>query len=364
MKSKSKPRTARQKLLMLLTSVLTVVALSFILPFSGLLITDTAQAQDKPVAQGITDAQKGFGSDVNPRSNFWRAVREGNAGYSAIKGVDSNVLIQSGGENWRAVRNGPVFYWGWIAFAVVVVVLALFWLLRGRIKLDKGRSGIKIKRWGSVSRLLHWVTAVTFILLSATGLSLLYGKAVFIPWVGKDAFAAWAFIAKNIHNYTGPVFSFTLVVLLLMLIKDNIPNGTDLKWFAKGGGIIGKGHPSAGRMNGGEKVWFWLLATFGIASVLSGLAMNFLLELTRYESQLAMSVHAIASIVVMVVSLGHIYIGTAGTEGALEGMTTGEVDLNWARQHHDIWLEDLQRKGKLPEPVSSPPNGATAAVGD
>ncbi len=354
-----------KKFLMLIGSILTVVALSLALPFAGLLVTGPANAQNQSAEQAITDAQKGFGSDVNPRSNFWRAVREGNAGTSQVKSTDANILINGTGQNWRAIRNGPVFYWGWIAFATVAVVLLLFWLLRGRVRLTDGMSGVKVKRWGGFSRLLHWVTAICFILLSATGLSLFYGKAIMIPLLGKDAFSAWALIAKNIHNYVGPVFAATLILFLLILLKDNIPNGTDIKWFLKGGGIFGKNHPSAGRMNGGEKAWFWLLAIVGGAVVFSGLAVNFLVDLTREQSQLAMGIHAIGSLVVMVVAIGHIYIGTVGTEGALEGMTTGDVDLNWARQHHDLWLEQVQNKAESQNSSAEPPpRGAAAAVGD
>ncbi len=342
-----------KKFLLLIGSVLTVVALSLLLPFAGLLLPDAAIAQNQDAEQAITDAQKGFGSDVNPRANFWRAVREGNAGVSQVKGTDANVLINSSGENWRAIRNGPVFYWGWIAFAAVAVVLLLFWLLRGRIKLDDGKSGVKVKRWGGFSRLLHWVTAISFIVLSATGLSLFYGRAVMIPLLGKDGFSAWANLAMTIHNYVGPVFAATLVLFLLILLKDNIPNGTDIKWFLKGGGMFGKSHPSAGRMNGGEKGWYWLLAIVGGAVVVTGLAMIFIMDLPRDQSQLAMGIHAIGALILMAVALGHIYIGSIGTEGALEGMTSGDVDVNWARQHHDLWLRDLQKKGKVTDSTSS-----------
>ncbi|MEZ5740867.1 MAG: formate dehydrogenase subunit gamma [Burkholderiaceae bacterium] len=168
-----------------------------------------------------------------------------------------------------------------------------------------------------------------------------------IPLIGKDAFAAWAAVAKLIHNYAGPVFGVTLVLLLLMLLPHNIPNGNDVRWFLKGGGLLSKNsHPPAGRMNGGEKAWYWLLATVGVAVIVTGGVMIFILDLTREQSQIALTVHAISSLIITAVALGHIYIGTAGTEGSLEGMTTGKVDLNWARQHHDLRVEDLQRKGQ------------------
>lgn len=332
-------------------SLFAILLLSLAAPFTGLLLTDdgVAVAQEK-------DALSGSFGESNPRSNFWDAVRDGNSGYSAVKGVDSGMLINNGGENWRQLRNGPIFYWGWVLLAAAVgaiVLFHLFTLATKSTRLENGRSGVMVKRWGGLSRLLHWVTAITFILLAITGLSLFYGRELLIPLIGKDAFAAWASIAKEIHNYGGPVFSVSLTLLLLMLLPFNIPNGTDIKWFFSFGGLLSKkSHPDAGRMNGGEKVWFWLLAIVGGAVVVSGVLMLFGTEiygtgLTREGSQTAMVVHGIASLVILAVALGHIYIGTAGTEGSLEGMTSGKVDLNWARQHHNLWVEDLERKGKL-----------------
>jgi formate dehydrogenase subunit gamma len=332
-------------------SLFVIFALSLAAPFTGLLFSGdgVAIAQEKEALSGS------FG-DSNPRANFWDAVRNGEAGRSQVRGVDSGMLINNGGENWRQMRNGPIFYWGAIGLAVMLGLIALFHLIvmgYGITNLEGGRSGIKVKRWGMLTRLLHWVTAITFILLAITGLSLFYGRELLIPFIGKDAFAAWAAIAKEIHNYGGPIFSVSLVLLLLMLLPFNFPNKADFKWLARFGGILSKSsHAPAGRMNAGEKIWFWLLVFVGGAVVASGVVMLFPMELfgdglSRADSQTAMVVHGIASLIILAVALGHIYIGTAGTEGSLEGMTSGKVDLNWARQHHNLWVEDLQSKGKL-----------------
>lgn len=340
-------KTFLGKTALFLGSLFAIVALSLALPFTGMLMTDSgvAVAQDK-------DPLSGTFTDKNPRSQFWEAVREGSAGRSTVQGVDSGMLINNGGENWRQLRNGPIYYYGGMLLGVALALIVLFHLVTmvtRTTRLEHGRSGIKVPRWGGITRTLHWVTAITFILLAVTGLSLYYGRELLIPLIGKDAFAAWASIAKEIHNYGGPVFGVSLTLLLLLLVRHNIPNGTDIKWLLKAGGMFSKNsHPHAGKMNGGEKVWFWLLATVGMAVVVSGAFMLFDTSLSREGSQTAMIVHGIASLVILAVALGHIYIGTAGTEGSLEGMTSGEVDLNWARQHHDLWLEDLQRNGKVP----------------
>jgi formate dehydrogenase subunit gamma len=340
-------KTFLGKTLLFLGSLFTIVALSLALPFSGMLMTDSgvAVAQDKEPLPGA------FG-EKNPRSNFWRAVREGNAGRSTVQGVDTGMLINNGGENWRQLRNGPIYYYGGLLLGVMLALIVLFHLITMITKstrLEHGRSGVKVPRWDQFTRVLHWVTAITFILLAATGLSLFYGRELVIPLTGKDTFAAWSVIAKYIHNYGGLVFSVSLTLMLLLLVKHNMPTGADFKWMLKLGGLLSKSsHPPAGRLNAGEKVWFWLLATVGMAVVISGMLMFLVTDLTRESSQTAMLVHGIASLVIIAVAMGHIYIGSAGTEGSLEAMTTGEVDLNWARQHHDLWVDELQRRGKVP----------------
>jgi len=294
------------------------------------------------------------GTETNERANFWRAVRGGVEGYTAVQGPETNVLIQNGGENWRYLRTEVILQYGGYVILGMIGLIALFFVLVGRVKLEHGREGMTVERWSLFDRTLHWYTAILFIILSITGLSLLFGRELLIPYIGKDNFAAYAQIAKDIHNYLGPFFAVGLVLELLKWLPHNIPRWVDIVWFFKGGGLIGHGHPSSWRMNGGEKLWYWLLFIIGLALVASGLVLNFpLFGQTRADMQLAQLVHAGGSVVLIAVALGHIYIGTLGTEGSLEGMVTGRVDTEWAKQHHDLWYEELLAKGV--QPVKTPP---------
>lgn len=297
-------------------------------------------------------------TDYNPRAEYWRAVRGGNEGYTAVVGQETNVLIQNGGQNWRQLRNGPVAsYLPW-ALAISFLALGLFYIKRGQIRLEHGaRSGERVERWTVMERTLHWFTAVLFILLSISGLSLLFGRAVLIPVLGPEGFAAYAQFSITIHNYLGPFFVVGILLEIVSWIKHNIPNATDVEWFKKGGGMLaGKAHPSAGRMNAGEKAWFWLLATVGVAVCVTGLILDFPnFQQTRETMQISNLIHGILAVIWIAVALGHIYIGTIGTEGALEGMTTGSVSAEWAKQHHDQWYEEMKREGK----TSSSTSGAS-----
>ena len=355
------PKSRTSRLRVGLISLFAVLALSIALPLASYTVHwfgTSAVAQDASSA-------------TNPRANYWRAVREGISGYSAVKGEGANVLVQASGQDWRNTRNSQNYQrLPWLIGGVFVLLL-LYHLIAGRNKLvERPLSGRKIKRWSWFSRLVHWVTAISFIALAITGLSMFFGKTLLIPLLGKAGFALWAGYALNIHNVLGLVFSVGVIMMIVLWIWHNFPTAVDFKWLASGGGMFKRNHPSAGRLNAGEKLWFWLVATLGVLVCLSGLVQVYqvfsplipaawaipAIEITRSMMQQASLLHPVFSIVMTAVALGHIYIGTAGTEGALEGMTTGKVSAEWAKQHHDIWYAQMADKGKIIEPVSSSGN--------
>lgn len=320
-------------------SIVIILGGSMLLPLSGYVyvgLVDNTQAQS---------AQ----SETNPRAEYWRDVRQGNAGYVASSGpYTTNSLIQNGGQIWRQIRNGPIATYGPWLLAAMLLAIGLFHIATwGGSKLEEPRSGKTVPRWSLFERTLHWFTAILFIVLAITGLSLLFGRAVLIPVLGSAGFGAWAAFAMSAHNFLGPVFIVGVLLEIVLWIRHNIPNATDIRWFAKGGGMFGKGHASAGRMNGGEKAWFWIIATVGVAVCATGFVLDFPnFGFSRANMQWANVIHAVGAIIWMAVALGHIYIGTLGTEGALEGMTTGRVSTEWAQQHHDLWYEEVKHKAE------------------
>lgn len=294
---------------------------------------------------------------VNPIAETWRQVREGTAAYSAVQGQEANELIQASGQNWRRLRNGPMARLGAWLLAGTLAALGLFYIVRGKVPLDQPRTGRTVLRWTGAERLMHWMTALLFLILALTGLSLMYGRALLIPVLGHASFAAYAELCKGLHNLLGPLFLAGLFILLITWLRDNIPNRSDIAWFKAYGGIIGRQHPSAGRMNGGEKLWFWLLATAGLMMGISGLVLDFPnFGQDRWIMQTAHLLHVGLAFLIMAAALAHIYIGSIGEEGALEGMITGRVDERWARQHHDLWLQAVDDadpelgRGTLAEP--------------
>jgi formate dehydrogenase subunit gamma len=293
-------------------------------------------------------------SDAKPEAAFWRAVREGASGYSAVRGPEAGVLIDSRGEDWRALRNGPVAGWGAAAMGGVVALLLLYTVLHGRVRIEGGRSGRTVPRWSVFNRTLHWYTAILFIILAITGLSLLYGRAVLIPWMGLEAFSVYAAFSKVVHNYLGPAFAVGVVLILVLWLRFNLPEPTDWQWLKSGGGLIGKGkHPHCGFMNPGEKIFtYGSMLVLGLVVVVTGFILDFPnFPQPRETYQLSQLLHDAAALAWITLMLGHIYLGLWGVEGALEGMVSGEVDENWAKQHHDLWYEQVKREHPARETV-------------
>jgi formate dehydrogenase subunit gamma len=262
------------------------------------------------------------------------------------------VLIQPAGRVWDHFHEVTLRWVGAIVILGALAGLAAAYLILGRIRISAGRSGRKVPRFTSFERFSHWLTAVSFVVLGFTGLNITFGKVLLRPWIGPDAFSALAQIAKYVHNYFSFSFVLGLVLIIAMWMKDNIPDKVDVAWFRKGGGFIKSKHAPARRFNAGEKLVFWGALGAGVAVAVSGYLLLFPFYVTNiFGMQIAQAVHGIVALLFIAMILGHIYIGTLGMEGAFEAMGTGEVDLNWAREHHDLWLEEELAK----DPISNHP---------
>lgn len=276
----------------------------------------------------------------NPRANFWRSVRAGAAGYSAIRGSDANILINNQGQNWRQFRMKLLAPYGGFLMGGVLFAIALFYAVRGTIGYSSEATAKPILRFSVYQRIIHWFTAILFWILALTGLILLYGRFVLIPLFGSSGFAITASASKEAHNLFGPIFLVALVLLAVEYAKDNLFSKEDAAWFAKGGGLLGR-HASAGRFNCGEKIWFWLVVLLGVTISISGMVLDFaVLGFSRVTLEFAHVLHGIAALVFISAAFGHVYLGTIGTRGTLRGMTTGLVDPAWAKLHHDRWFEE------------------------
>jgi len=281
-------------------------------------------------------------SSISPGSELWREIRQRDGaileGTSQVKSVDSGVLINARGEEWARFRVTKLSSYGGIAIAAIFVIVILLYVVRGKILIDGGLSGRMVRRFTDYERIVHWTLAIVFLFLAITGLILLLGKPLLIPLFGKEVFSVFASASKEGHNLFGPLFLVSLVMMFLSFARRNIYEKGDLTWLLKGGGIIGDGHVSGGFFNMGEKTWYWMVILIGFVIAISGLILvSPVFGQGRWIMELSHVVHTIGALILITVSVGHMYLGSIGSEGAMEGMKSGYVDINWADAHHDRW---------------------------
>jgi formate dehydrogenase subunit gamma len=305
---------------------------------------------------------------------FWRAVRESGhqAGYSSLPGAEKGVLIQpfvqypgsrltNAGEAWRQVRNQWLIPYGGALLLIVSLALALFYWRKGPLGGHETETGREIERFTYFERAAHWANAIAFCVLAVSGIVMAFGKFFLLPLIGSALFGWLSYALKTAHNFAGPLFAVSLLIVIVTFVRDELPRRGDLAWLRHAGGMVsGKEVPSH-RFNAGEKLAFWGgVFVLGIIVVASGLVLDRLipgLAYLRGDMQVAHIVHITAAVLMMAIFLGHIYIGTIGMKDAYQAMRTGYVDEAWAKEHHALWLADIQA-GKIPAqrtPEATPP---------
>ncbi|EGQ8390428.1 formate dehydrogenase subunit gamma [Vibrio cholerae] len=286
-------------------------------------------------------------------ADFWRQVRQGEAGYTTSQSPEHGVLISKPGETWFILKEKWMSPAGAVAIFGSIAMVVLAYIAVGPLMLSKPRTGRKLNRWSRSDRALHWSMAFTFLTLAFSGLMLVYGKHFLKPYIPSELWGWIIYAAKQYHNYMGPLFFILLMFVLLKWWRKSIFNKVDVQWFMKLGGMVGKykgTHPSAGFSNAGEKAIYWLLIVFGTFAAISGLVLDFpIFGQTRRDMELSNLIHMFSALILICGFIFHIYIGLFGMEGALEGMVTGKVDETWAKEHHDLWYEEVKRRGEIEE---------------
>jgi formate dehydrogenase subunit gamma len=335
------------------------------LPAAGYAVDQPFVPNPPTVQQGRQEAKDEKAQPLN-NAPTWRDVRSGETFITQVKGIDTGVLVQSGGESWRTIQTQLILPYGGLLLAGVVGGFLLLYLWRGSMRLHGPRTGRKIPRFTAWERGMHWTVATLWLTLACTGLIMLFGKHVVLPIFGYTAFSWIAQISKNLHNFVGPLFLLSAILIFFTFVRRNLPEPCDLRWlrdfpaavFAK------KGDPPAGFFNAAEKIVFWAgLGVLAIVAGVSGLVLNFPnFDQGRAVMQTAQIVHVVSTVLFIALMVSHIYMGTIGTEGSLEGMREGTVDEQWAKEHHALWYEEVMREKRGSETASggSMPAGAPA----
>ncbi|MFZ5566531.1 MAG: formate dehydrogenase subunit gamma [Pseudomonadota bacterium] len=327
-------------------------------------------ASEEPGYATQTNAER---AQVQPGNNapMWRAVGAGVTGYSSLprhEAPEAGNLIQpfvqypgsmltNAGEAWRQVRNHWIIPYGGALLLIALGAVGLFYWRKGTMQLHGAETGRKIERFTAFERAAHWANAIAFVILAVSGIVMAFGKYFLHPIIGGTLFGWLSYVLKNLHNFAGPVFAVSLVIVILTFIKDNLPRKEDITWLVKGGGLLSGHEVPSHRFNAGEKVLFWGGVFFlGMIVVGSGLVLDKLvpgLEYLRGDMQIAHMIHAVATVLMMAMFIGHIYMGTVGMAGAYDAMKTGYVDETWAKEHHELWYDDI-KAGKIPAQRTQP----------
>jgi formate dehydrogenase subunit gamma len=280
-------------------------------------------------------------------------------GRGSIPDTKSYTIEQPAGRDWRHFHEVTLRWIGAVAVLGVLAVLVIFYLWRGMVRIESGRSGHIIVRFNAAERFVHWMTATCFIILALSGLNITFGRPLLLPLMSPEAFTAWSEWAKAAHNYLSFPFTLGVILIFFMWVAGNIPNRVDVEWFKRAGGMVGHDRPPAYRFNGGQKLIYWIVVLGGSAMAVSGYVLIFPFYGTDIQAmQTAEMAHGVIAMLFVAAMLGHIYIGTIGMEGAFEAMGEGTVDINWAEEHHNLWLEEV-RAGSQPhlaqrQPATTP----------
>lgn len=267
------------------------------------------------------------------------------SGRVSIPDAKSGLLIQPQGREWRTFHNQTMFWVGVVSVLGMLALLAVFYMVRGKIMIEGGMSGRTILRFNVFERFVHWLTAGCFIILALSGINVTFGKSVLLPLIGHEAFTAVSIWAKYAHNFLAFPFMAGIVFMFAVWVRDNIPEGGDLAWLKAGGGLLGHDHPPAKKFNGGQKLIFWSVILGGVALSISGVLLLFpFFATTIWDMQIAQIVHGLVGVVLIAIMLAHAYIGSIGMQGAFDAMGSGEVDLNWAKEHHSLWVQEEEAK--------------------
>jgi len=195
-------------------------------------------------------------------------------------------------------------------------------------------------------RLVHWMLALSCLALCFTGLGMMFHSFNFI-----GTLMGGLVVVKYIHNFTGLFFLIALLLAIKMWWHEagvfSMPE--DLDWMMCAGGYLWHVDkvPETGKYNPGQKMFFLAVAIFGAVMVVTGLVMWFPLSFPSWLVRWMFTLHALGFVVIFAFFLVHLYLGTIGSPGSLDAMTTGWVTRAWLKKQHPKWLKEMEEEGTL-----------------
>ena len=204
----------------------------------------------------------------------------------------------------------------------------------------------RILRYFAGERVNHWLTAITFIMLAFSGLALFHPAAF-----GLTQLFGGPVWTRILHPFLGLFLFLSFTSLALRLWRHNLLTADDLAWLLRLKLVLRnqeEGLPKVGRYNAGQKLLFWtmvltigFLLVTGIVIWRPWFADYFPIEIIRFSAL----IHALSAALIITGIIVHIY-AAIWIRGTLGAMIHGTVSQNWARKHHPLWFDQIDRKMK------------------
>jgi formate dehydrogenase subunit gamma len=204
----------------------------------------------------------------------------------------------------------------------------------------KPESDETIVRYTANERTLHWITAITFVLLALSGLALFH-PALF--WL--SALFGGGQWTRILHPFIGIVMFVVFLALTVRFWRHNLLDKDDVQWLRQLDDVVSNREeslPQVGRYNAGQKVLFFVMVVCLVLLLLTGIAIwrpyfagAFPVGVTRAAAVL----HALFAFVLILGIITHIY-AAIWVKGSVTAMMRGTVTLGWARKHHPKWFRE------------------------
>lgn len=229
-------------------------------------------------------------------------------------------------------------------YTILIIATPLIFLLHflviGAFKF--AHSGEKIPWYSFLGRVIHWIAAITFVIMLLSGLCMIFGILF-----GGGPFVRFL---RYTHGIMAAVFVVDAVILFVLWVKDAIPKLYDIKWFLVMGGYLSKSKKivPAGKFNAGQKVWFWLATIGGIVMAVTGYTMYFFVGTTD-TLRISAMIHIVLGMALLAMFFLHIYMGVFSIKGSLQSMIYGYKDAEEAKNLHNAHYEKLKNEGYISE---------------
>ena len=228
----------------------------------------------------------------------------------------------------------PYVSWG---ILLLVFFLVLHYTGQGPKRADFYAAPADVQRFSLTERWTHLIRLATFLGLFFTGYIFFYNNVSLLQLFFGSFQAAVVF-----HWVAGLIFVAASVVSLCLWYRDARFAPYDKEWFKKHGGYFGgkEVEVPAGRLNAGQKVFFWLTVVLSLIMGLTGILLIFKNSLPLTLNCLLSTVHGFFAIIFVAAIIAHAYLGTIANPGTWSAMVTGKVSRAWAKKHHSEWYKE------------------------